>query len=133
MPNSIHCKLYCHSVPSLIDSFLSASPRVFDGGGRNPDTGSRRWTFPSLSIGALFLTLAELVNHLYAAGRGGHLINRMRALAATTKSRSNCTLSGKLGADGRCESAGHQALVLSAATSIGSQLAGQRAIRAALR
>src|SRR5436305_488449 len=33
MPNSIHCKIYCHSVPSL-DCFLRASSAEIDGGGR---------------------------------------------------------------------------------------------------
>jgi hypothetical protein len=32
MPSSIHCKVYCHSVPSLTDVFLSAYVRLIDGG-----------------------------------------------------------------------------------------------------
>src|SRR5262249_688538 len=55
MPNSIHGKLYCHGVPSLIGSLVNAFLAVIDGDGRNPDPGSKRCTVASLHRRSLYL------------------------------------------------------------------------------
>jgi hypothetical protein len=79
MPNSIHRKVYCHGVPSLSTASERISA-VIDGGGHDPDPGSERSPFPSLSIEPSPLFLAEQVDDLYAAGRPSTAENRRRRL-----------------------------------------------------